>query len=60
MGSFFAAPHTGEPLALDGRMESITKMNANQALEISFLLSEELRALRGAKPIFEGQNIAAE
>ena len=36
------------------------RLNANQALEISFLLSEELRALRGAKPVFEGQNIAAE
>lgn len=36
------------------------RLNANQALEISFLLAEELRALRGARPIFENQSAAAE
>lgn len=36
------------------------RLNANQALEISFLLAEELRALRGARPIFENQTAAAE
>lgn len=36
------------------------RLNANQALEISFLLAEELRALRGARPVFDSQSVAAE
>lgn len=36
------------------------RLNANQALEISFLLAEELRNLRGARPVFQSQNVAAE
>jgi 3-deoxy-7-phosphoheptulonate synthase len=36
------------------------RLNANQALEVSFLLAEELRALRGARPVFDAQNQAAE
>lgn len=36
------------------------RLNANQALEISFLLAEELRSLRGARPIFDKQSMAAE
>lgn len=36
------------------------RLNANQALEISFLLAEELRALRGARPIFDNHSVAAE
>lgn len=36
------------------------RLNANQALEISFLLAEELRDLRGAKAVFESKNVAAE
>lgn len=36
------------------------RLNANQALEISFLIAEELRKLRGARPVFESQSVAAE
>ncbi|HEY0901955.1 MAG TPA: 3-deoxy-7-phosphoheptulonate synthase class II [Micavibrio sp.] len=36
------------------------RLNANQALEVSFLLAEELRALRGARPVFDAQSQAAE
>ncbi len=36
------------------------RLNANQALEISFLIAEELRKLRGARPVFDTQNVAAE
>lgn len=36
------------------------RLNANQALEVSFLLAEELRSLRGARPVFDAQSAAAE
>jgi 3-deoxy-7-phosphoheptulonate synthase len=36
------------------------RLNANQALEISFLIAEELRKLRGARPVFDSQSVAAE
>lgn len=36
------------------------RLNANQALEMAFLLAEELRTLRGARPIFDAQVAAAE
>lgn len=36
------------------------RLNANQALEVSFLLAEELRALRGARPVFDAHSAAAE
>jgi len=36
------------------------RLNANQALEISFLLAEELRSLRGARPVFDAHSAAAE
>ncbi len=35
------------------------RLNANQALEVSFLLAEELRSLRGARRVFEAQSAAA-
>lgn len=36
------------------------RLNANQALEMAFLLAEELRSLRGARPVFDSQIAAAE
>ncbi len=36
------------------------RLNANQALEVSFLLAEELRSLRGTRPVFDSQSVAAE
>ncbi|QQG35134.1 MAG: 3-deoxy-7-phosphoheptulonate synthase class II [Micavibrio aeruginosavorus] len=36
------------------------RLNANQALEMAFLLAEELRSLRGARPVFDAQVAAAE
>ncbi len=35
------------------------RLNANQALEVSFLLAEELRSLRGARPVFDAHSAAA-